>query len=177
MLFLGTLYQINKFDYSFVWCSLFWCSSFKTKLYLWKSESHDYFYHFVFRFAFFRYDIKTDVFNSSDFIPIPESSIEIINLHISCFLTHETLSSTYPLFVYFIALSRREINIFLRLILSPYIYSGRSLAIFDLNSMLLHLSLYVVIICFKISLILYLVLLQSLLKMLLSKLSSRTFQC
>ena len=96
--------------------------------------------------------------NSSDFIPIPESSIEIINLHISCFLTHETLSSTYPLFVYFMALSRREINIFLRLILSPYIYSGRSLAIFDLNSMLLHFSLYVVIICFKISLILYLVL-------------------
>ena len=71
---------------------------------------------------------------SSAFIPIPESSTDIINLTISPFIIVFILNSIYPLLVYLILLSNIMVNTFFRFIPSPYKYSGISLAMLTLKS-------------------------------------------
>ena len=62
----------------------------------------------------------------SFFIPLPESSTEIISLVVLLLLMHFTSYFTKPLSVYLAALLNKLVIIFLRLAWSPYNTSGIS---------------------------------------------------
>lgn len=96
---------------------------------------------------------------SSAFIPIPESSILIINLAISCLNIVFTDNSTNPFSVYLYELSSIVFKTCFRFILSPYKLSGRLLSILNLKLIFLSLNLvlFLVTISFSNNLMLYLV--------------------
>ena len=64
------------------------------------------------------------LFTSSILIPLPESVIVIINLHISYLIIELISKLIYPSLVFFIEFSITEYTACLSLIESPYKYSG-----------------------------------------------------
>ena len=93
-------------------------------------------------------------------MPIPESSMVIINLQISFLIIVLTLNSMYPFSVYLTLLFKMFVNASFKLIPSPYNSSGIlwSILVLNFNSLFLHKSLYILTTCFNMFLILYLLL-------------------